>query len=78
MQKIVGVNSQVIRMIQKVLPVIQHYMCTDFCISTKSYRNTYSTLGSTRQENLVLAAIYRDTPCLIFKHIEEKSLGAIA
>ena len=64
-------------MIQKVLPIIQYHICTDFGISTKSYSNKYSALGGTGQENSVLEAICRDTSCLIFKYIEEKNLGAI-
>ena len=64
-------------MFAKVLPIMQHHVCTDFGISQISYRSSIEKLGGTGQGNSVSGAICRDISCLIFKYLEQMNLGAI-
>ena len=59
----------------KILPVMNHYICTSFGISKSYYGSSVYKLGGTGQGNSVSGAICRDTSCLIFKKLEDESLG---
>ena len=76
-QESVGVARNPILMFQKVLPIMKHYVCTDFGISTDYYGNKSDRLGGTGQGNSLSGAICRDTSCIIFKFLEDQRLGAI-
>jgi len=76
-QEAVGVNREASKVFAKVLPIMQHHVCTDFGISKNFYGSKVEKLGGTGQGNSVSGAIYRDTSCLIFKYLEDKNLGAM-
>jgi len=73
----VGVDRNAAKMFAKVLPIMQHHVCTDFGISENAYGSRIESLGGTGQGNSVSGAICRDTSCLIFKYLENKRLGAV-
>jgi len=75
-QESVGVRRDFAVLIQKVLPVMKHYVATDFGISSISYGDKLNTLGGTGQGNSASGAICRDTSCLIFRYLEKLKLGA--
>ena len=74
MQEAVGVERNLAQTFEKVLPMINHYVCTNFGISNKTYGSKYETLGGTGQGNSVSGSICRDTTCIIFKHLEDRKL----
>ena len=76
-QESVGVEREPAKLFAKLLPVMQHHICTSFGISKDYYGSERYKLGGTGQGNSVSGTICRDTSCLIFKHIENKSLGVI-
>ena len=76
-QEAVGVNREASKVFAKVLPIMQHHVCTDFGISKNFYGSKVEKLGGTGQGNSVSGAICRDTSCLIFKYLEDKNLGAM-
>ena len=45
--KLVGVRREVINLIQRVLPIMNHYISTEFRISKNSYGNNNYKLGGT-------------------------------
>ena len=75
-QEAVGVNRHAAKLIQNILPIMQHHVATDYGISTESYGSEVNKLGGTGQGNSVSGAICRDTSCLIFGHLEQQQLGA--
>ena len=72
----VGVNRNATRLLQKVLPIMQHHVATDYGISDEYYGDKMNKLGGTGQGNSASGAICRDTSCLIFKYLEIQNLGA--
>jgi len=76
-QESVGVKRNFAKLMQTVLPIIKHYMSTDFGISSNSYGDKLNPLGGMGQGNLVSEAICRDTLCLIFRYLEALELGAL-
>ena len=75
-QEAVGVDRQAAKVFAEILPIMEHYICTNFGISKISYGSCVEPLGGTGQGNSVSGAICRDTSCFIFKYLEEKKLGA--
>jgi len=75
-QESVGVRRDFAVLLQKVLPIMKHYVATDFGISPISYGNKLDPLGGTGQGNSASGAICRDTSCIIFKQLEKMQLGA--
>jgi len=59
----------------KILPVMEHLIFTSFGISKGYYGSNNFKLGGTCQGNSVSGLIYRDTSCIIFKHLEDQKLG---
>ena len=74
-QEAVGVEREPAKLFAKLLPVMEHHICTSFGISKGHYGSVMYKLGGTGQGNSVSGAICRDTSCLIFKHLEELNLG---
>ena len=69
-EEAVGINREASKIFAEVLPIMNHYVCTDFGISKTAYRNNREKLGGTGQGNSLSGAICRDTSCLIFKYLE--------
>jgi len=77
-EEAVGVEREPAKLFARVLPVMNHYICTSFGISENYYGSDIFKLGGTGQGNSVSGAICRDTSCIIFKKIEKEGLGVIA
>ena len=69
-EEAVGINREASKIFAEVLPIMNHYVCTDFGISKTAYRNNREKLGGIGQGNSLSGAICRDTSCLIFKYLE--------
>ena len=63
-------------LIMKVIPIMQHYICTSFSISNQSYRGIDDPHVGTGQGNITSGNICRNKLCLVIKYIEKKNLGA--
>jgi len=77
MQESVGVQRYAIKVFQKVLPIMNYHICTDFGVSKNYYSYKREKLEGTGQGNLLSGAICRDTSYIIFKYLEGLNLGAI-
>ena len=73
----VGVEREPAKLFVRLLPIMNHFICTSFGISSDYYRSDTFKLGGTEQGNSVSGAICRDTSCIIFKKMEEEKLGVI-
>ena len=60
-QEAVGVERTPAKVFAKVLPIMNHHVCTSFGISKKTHGSKYETLGGTGQGNSVSGSICRDT-----------------
>ena len=76
-QESVGIEREPAKLFAKLLPVMQHHICTSFGISKQYYGSESYKLGGTGQGNSVSGAICRDTSCLIFRYLENKKLGVV-
>ena len=56
-QESVGADREASKVFAKVLPIMNHYMCTDFGIIKLPYGSIREKLGGTEQGNLVSGAI---------------------
>ena len=71
----VGVEKEPAMLFAKILPVMEHHICTSYRISKDLYGSKTYKLGGTDQVNSVLGSICRDTSCIIFKKLEDQKLG---
>ena len=69
------VEREPAKLFAKLLPVLEHHICTSFGISKEYYGSSIYKLGRTRQGNSVLEVICRDTSYIIFKKLENENLG---
>ena len=76
-QEAVGVERKPAQIFLKVLPIMNHHVCTSFGISQKTHGSKFENLGGTGHGNSDSRSICRDVSCLIFKRLEDKKLGAI-
>ena len=74
-QEAVGVEREPAKLFAKILPIMEHHICTSFGISKTFYGSKTYKLGGTGQGNSVSGAICRDTSCIIFKYLEDLNLG---
>ena len=61
----------------KVLPVMNHFICTSFSVSETSYSRLNKKQVGTGQGNGVSVNICRDSSCLVIKEIEIDNKGVI-
>ena len=73
----VGVEREPAKLFARLLPVMNHFICTSFGISSDYYGSDTFKLEGTEQGNSVSDVICRDTLCIIFKKMEEEKLGVI-
>ena len=71
----VRVERESAMLFAKILPVMEHHICTSYGISKDSYSSRTYKLGGTGQGNSVSGSICRDTSCIIFKKLEDQNLG---
>ena len=76
-EEAIGVEHEPAKLFARILPVMNHYICTSFGISENYYGSDIFKLGGTGQGNSASGAICRDTSCIIFKKIEKEGLGVI-
>jgi hypothetical protein len=60
----------------KVIPIMQHHICTLFGISNQSYSGIDDPYAGKDQGNIILGNICRNKSYLVIKYIEKKNLGA--
>ena len=70
-EELVGVERESTMLFAKILPVMEHDICTSYRISKDLYRSRIYKLGGTGQGNSILGSICRDTSYIIFKKLEE-------
>ena len=73
----IRIERKLIQLIAKVLPIMEHYICTSFGASAEYYRGVKYKLAWTGQGNVISENVCRDTSNLIIKHIENMNLGII-
>ena len=73
-QEAVGVNREAASMFHKILPIMKHYMLTDYGINESHYGDKNDKLGGAGQRSCVLGAACKETSCLIFKCLESQFL----
>ena len=74
-QESVSIERNTIKLILKIIPNFEHYICTSYSISTKYYRGQKDNLGGSRQGNVFSRAFCRDASYLIMKEAEKRELG---
>ena len=72
-----GVQRKPIKLLMKVLPVMNHFVCTSFGVSETSYSGLNEKQAGTGQGNGVSVNICRDLLCLVIKEIETDNKGVI-
>ena len=70
-----GRSRKVIQLITKVIPNWQHFISTNFGISSEYYGGQNNKLAGTGQGNRFSGDVCRDTSCLIMKVIEQEKVG---
>jgi len=65
-----GISRQGIKLIAKVMPVLNHYVCTGFGISKNSYGSIEQQILGTGQGNRFSGDASRDTPYYINREVE--------
>ena len=71
-----GIDRKGIKLIIKVIPIIQHHIYTIFRISTNYYRGPADPYTGTGQGNITSGDIYRDKSCFVIKDVDKKGYGA--
>ena len=70
----IGIERKPIQLIAKVLPIIEHHICTSFGASEEFYRGVNNKQVGMGQGHITSVNIYRDTSNLIIKPIEEMQI----
>ena len=76
-QESVRVKRKAIKLITKLLPVIEYHLCTSYGASSNYHGGCNNKQVGTGQGHVVSVNIYRDSTCIIFKDIEKEDLGII-
>ena len=76
-KELIRIDRNGVKLITKVLPVLQHYVYTGFGISKMYYRDVKNIMGRTDQGNCFLGDNSRDTSCFIIRRLEVEELGAM-
>ena len=71
-----GVETKPIKLVTKILPIMEHYVSTTFNVSEAFCRGSRSMLAGTGQVNVVSVNVCRDSSCIMLKDIEKENLGA--
>ena len=77
MEEVVGIDRKVIKLITKVLPRIEYFVCTKFGISEQRYGLENDQYMGTGQGNVTLVNICRDKSYFIIKKVEKDGNRAI-
>ena len=73
----VGVDRSRVKLIAKVLPVLNHHVCTGFGISKQYYGDSKQKMGGTGQGNCFSGNNSRDISCFVIRQLEIEKLGAM-
>ena len=65
------------KLIAKLLPIIEYHICTSFEASKAYYRGLFNLKGGTGQGIKLSGNMYRDKSCFIIKPLENKELDCI-
>jgi len=76
-EEAIGVECEPAKLFARILPVMNHYICTSFRISNSFYGIDTFKLGSTGQGISVSGAICKDVLYIIFRKIEKEGLGVV-
>ena len=60
-QDSIGVKRELAKLFAKIMPIMNHHICTSFRISKELYGGVTYKLGETGQGNFVSSTICRDT-----------------
>ena len=71
-KELVGVNRKVIKLIMKVIPIMNYYMCTSFGISKASYGSKAKPQARTGQGNITSGNVCRDKSCYVIEYTDRK------
>ena len=73
----IGIERKLMQLIAKVLPIMEHHICTSFRASIEYCRETDNKQARIEQDHITLVNICRDISCLIMKPIEDQKIGVI-
>lgn len=73
----VGIDRNMIKLIMKVILIIEHYVCTGYRMSKEKYGGIDDPIIGIGQGNITSGNTCRDKSCYIIKYIEKKKIGAI-
>ena len=74
-QESTGMDRKAATLISRTIPSFNHYLCTNYGISDKSYGGIHDQLAGTGQGNSISGNHCRDVSCIIVRSIENKNLG---
>jgi len=73
----ININRKGIKLIMKVIPKIEHHICTAFRISDKYYSRPADPHARTGQGNIISGDICRDKSCYIINDVDKKQYRVI-
>ena len=74
-QESVGLETKPIKLMTKILPIMEYYVRTSFGVSTEFYRGSRLTLARTGHGNMVSVNICRDSSCIMLKDVDKEKWG---
>jgi hypothetical protein len=70
-----GKDRKAMKLIAKALPILKHFVCTGFGVSSLYYGGREDRLAGTGQGNRFSGDVCRDSSCIIIRSIERKEVG---